>query len=154
MRRRFATMVMAGLLAVAGATFAAPPPAMADEPTFCGNWLSNPNLASNISAVSGTQYTIPNAGGAYIRVNQGQYSGRWFAWAKVYNPESTGVVALIWRYTPNNSLYQCGRRDGSYGWSLDYTAGVRDTETSVVQAKYSRNPGSGTVYYGGASTWK
>ncbi|WP_146179999.1 hypothetical protein [Micromonospora sp. RP3T] len=90
----------------------------------------------------------------YIQVNEGSYSGHWYAWAKLYNSgsNSSDTVALIWKYTPNGGLYQCGNRSGDSGWALDYTAGVRDTQSSRVQAKFKT--GDGSVEYGPAVAWR
>lgn len=155
MFRKLITASLTTMLVVGAALVTADSPASAAEsPLWCGSWLQEPANASTISAVPDTQMTIPGTSNTYIRINQGTYGGRWFAWAKVYNPEQTGQVALIWRYTSNNSLYQCGDRTGSSAWSWDYTAGVRDTQSSLVQAKYSRNGAAGPLYYAKAVAWK
>ncbi|WP_432989611.1 hypothetical protein [Dactylosporangium sp. CA-233914] len=153
LRKALTTLLATAAVSGAAVVMAAAPASAADSPTWCGNWLQNPANASSIKAVPNTQTSVFGTS-AYIRVNEGTYGGRWFAWAKVYNPQESGQVALIWRYTSNNSLYQCGNRDGVGGYSWDYTAGVRDTQSSLVQAKYSRNGSFGPFTYGAAVAWR
>jgi hypothetical protein len=139
--------LVAGLSATA--MIVAPSAGAADSPTWCGSWLANPAKATNVSAVSGTQTNV--GGSTYIRVNQGTYNGKWFAWAKMYN-EGFDVVALIWVNQADKAIYQCGSRDGSSGWSGDsYTAGVDDAHAYKVQAKYRH---SQVVVYGPAVVWR
>ncbi|MEU8265409.1 hypothetical protein AB0C02_33025 [Micromonospora sp. NPDC048999] len=155
MFRKILTSSLAAVVITSAAVVASAAPASAaDQPVWCGDWLQDPNKASGIKPVPNTGMSVPGTSNTSIQVNEGQYGGRWFAWAKVYNPEQTGQVALIWRYKGNQGLYQCGSRDGSTGWSWDYTAGVRDTQASLVQAKYSRNGAFGPVYYAAAVAWR
>ncbi|MFI1195958.1 hypothetical protein ACH4T9_22265 [Micromonospora sp. NPDC020750] len=133
---------MAATLAV---TVAATPASAA--PVWCGNWLSEPSLASNISPVPGTTANV--GGPTYIRVNQGTYGGKWYAWAKMYN-YGLDLVSLIWVNQSDKAIYACGSRDGEQEWSQDYTAGVDDAHAYKVQAKYMHS----AVAYGPAVIWR
>ncbi|MGC4813613.1 hypothetical protein ACLQ29_24045 [Micromonospora sp. DT228] len=144
-------------IAAAGAVVALTdaPASAADQPTFCGNWLQQPSKASNIRTVPGTEGRVDDPQeGEYIRVREGSYGGHWYAWAQLVNSgqNSSDTVALLWKYTPNGGLYQCGDRSGGSGWALDYTAGVRDTQSSRVQPKFQT--GNGRVELGAAVPWR
>ncbi|MFI9332138.1 hypothetical protein ACIGZJ_31925 [Kitasatospora sp. NPDC052868] len=139
------TTVAAGavLMGSAGAASAAP--------LWCGSWLKEPSRATNISPVPGTQASVTSPSNGYIRVNQGTYGGKWYAWAKLYNGWQGDLVALIWVNQSNKATYQCGSRDGSTDYSLDYTAGVDDAHAYKVQAKHWHN---GAVSYGSTVVWR
>ncbi|MFI9332139.1 hypothetical protein ACIGZJ_31930 [Kitasatospora sp. NPDC052868] len=135
------TIVAAGavLMGSAGAASAAP--------LWCGSWLKEPSRATNVSPVPGTYANV--GGPTYIRVNQGTYGGKWYAWAKMYNYDLDSV-ALIWVNQSDKAVYQCGNRDGVREWAQDYTAGVDDAHAYKVQAKYQHS----NVFYGPTVVWR
>jgi hypothetical protein len=144
--KRVGRLITAATLAVSvtvGATALVASPAAA-APAWCGNWLSDPGRAGSVSAVPGTGGA---AGGSssYMRVNQGTYGGKWYAWAKIFNAGGNGRLALIWVNRSDSVIYQCGWGSSAYatndhgGYSgvtgSWYTAGVDAAHAKKVQAK-------------------
>ncbi|WP_329537110.1 hypothetical protein OG568_52235 (plasmid) [Streptomyces sp. NBC_01450] len=146
MLKKILSVAMATTTATAAFMLSGSPASAA--PLWCGSWLKEPSQASNISPVNGTQANV--GGSTYIRVNQGSYGGKWYAWAKMYN-YGFDNVALIWINQSDKEIYQCGNRDGVREWAQDYTAGVDDAHAYKVQAKYVH---SSIVAYGPTVFWR
>lgn len=139
-----------GLLASSIAVISTTAGPASAAPAWCGSWLENPSVASNVAAVSGT-WTGWNMAGVSteMQINKGKHDGVWYTWAKMYRGiNTTARVAEIWTYASNNGTYQCGYRNNSYAtpgkWSSPcspstghcfYTSGVDKAHTYKVQVK-------------------
>lgn len=114
---------------------------------WCGSWLQNPANASAIKPLAGTFHWLDSGKTTFMRINHGTHDGNTYAWAKLYDSRVYGTgVAMIWRYSKNSSLYQCGNRNGDDPYQYTYcsespcdayTAGVRKSQATRVQTKFA-----------------